>query len=131
MGYIGHLNKAGKKKKAAIEFVRFMTRMDIQKQLAIETGKLPALKELFGDNDVQESLKFIQKQSLKNLFTGDSADETLVTNGVSRLQTNKYHSTCWPYCYGHALPPSWWKTCHPARNGGAHDHHGFYHGVVL
>jgi hypothetical protein len=55
----------------------------------------------------------------------------LLTNGVSRLQTNKYNSTCWPYCHGHALPPSWLKACNPARNGGAHDHHGFYHGVVL
>src|SRR5215813_5978662 len=54
-----------------------------------------------------------------------------ITNGVSRLQTNKYNSTCWPSCHGHALPPSWWKACNPARNGGAHDHHGFYHGVVL
>ncbi len=56
---------------------------------------------------------------------------TLVTDGVSRLQTNKYNSTCWPSCHGHALPPSWLKACNPARNGGAHDHNGFYHGVVL
>src|SRR5262249_18169125 len=56
---------------------------------------------------------------------------TLLTNGVSRLQTNQYNSTCWPSCHGHTLPPSWWKACNPARNGGAHDHHGFYHGVVL
>src|SRR5262249_38556930 len=46
-----------------------------------------------------------------------------------RLQTNNYNSTCWPYCHGHALPPRWLKACNPARNGGAHDHHGFYHGV--
>jgi hypothetical protein len=57
--------------------------------------------------------------------------EALVTDGVSRLQTNKYNSTCWPYCHGHTLPPSWLKACNPARNGGAHDHNGFYHGVVL
>jgi membrane-bound metal-dependent hydrolase YbcI (DUF457 family) len=56
---------------------------------------------------------------------------SLITNGVSCLQTNKYNSTCWPYCHGHALPPSWLKACNPARNGGAHDHNGFYHGVVL
>src|SRR5262249_21108807 len=54
-----------------------------------------------------------------------------ITDGVSRLQTNKYTSTCWPYCHGHAFPPSWLKACNPARTGGAHDHHGFYHGVVL
>src|SRR5215831_20113006 len=57
--------------------------------------------------------------------------DALLTDGVSRLQTNKYNSTCWPYCHGHALPPSWLKACNPARNGGAHDHHGFDHGVVL
>src|SRR5215468_6447606 len=56
---------------------------------------------------------------------------TYITNGVSRLQTNKYNSTCWPYCHGHALPPRWLKVCNPARNGGAHDHHGFDHSVVL
>ena len=28
----------------------------------------------------------------------------IVTNGVSLLQTNR---TRWPYCHGHALPPSW------------------------
>src|SRR2546425_10801895 len=31
----------------------------------------------------------------------------LLTNGVSLLQTNKHDSTCWSYCHGHALPPSW------------------------
>src|SRR5499427_3402078 len=65
---------------------------------------------------------------------GDDARQflqRLKTDGVSRLQTNKYNSTCWPYCHGHALPPSWLKACNPARNGGAHDHHGFYHSVVL
>jgi DDE superfamily endonuclease len=57
--------------------------------------------------------------------------QPLVTDGVSRLQTNKYNSPCWPCCHGHALPPSWLKACNPARNGGAHDHSGVYHGVVL
>jgi hypothetical protein len=28
----------------------------------------------------------------------------ILTNGVSLLQTNR---TRWPYCHGHALPPSW------------------------
>src|SRR5437016_10991282 len=52
----------------------------------------------------------------------------VVTNGVSLLQTNKYNSTCWPSCHGHALPPRWLKACNPARNGGAYDHSGVYHG---
>jgi hypothetical protein len=56
----------------------------------------------------------------------------LLTDGVSRLQTNKHPSTCWPYCHGHPLPPSWLKACNPARNGGVYDHHHrVYHGVVL
>jgi hypothetical protein len=32
---------------------------------------------------------------------------SLLTDGVSRIQTNESHSTCWPYCHGHTLPPSW------------------------
>src|SRR5215813_11908989 len=57
---------------------------------------------------------------------------TLVTDGVSLLQTNKNHSAYRPSCRGHALPPHWLKACNPARNGGVYDHHHrFYHGVVL
>ncbi len=48
-----------------------------------------------------------------------------ITDGVSCLQTNKHNSTCWPYCHGRALPPSWLQACNPARNGGAHDHSGW------
>src|SRR6516162_4912281 len=50
---------------------------------------------------------------------GHGKQHTIPTNGVSRLQTNKYNSTCWPSCHGHALPPSWLKACNPTRNGGA------------
>src|SRR6266540_577334 len=57
--------------------------------------------------------------------------DRLLTNGVSLLQTNKYNSTCWPYCPGHTLPPSGSKTCHPARNGGLHDHPRFYYRLIL
>jgi len=67
-----------------------------------------------------------------DVVSGERADDPLyITNGISISQTNKYNSTCWPYCHGHALPPSWLKACNPARNGGAHDHSRFYHGVVL
>src|SRR5215467_2169865 len=49
---------------------------------------------------------------------------SIVTNGVSYLQTNKINSTLWSYCHGYALPPHWSQACTPAaRNGGAHDHH--------
>src|SRR5262249_16297463 len=58
------------------------------------------------------------------LFGTHQLDLPYITNGVSRLQTNKYNSTCWPSCHGHAFPPSWLQACNPARNGGAHDHHG-------
>jgi len=34
----------------------------------------------------------------------EAVSDTIVTNGVSLLQTNR---TRWPYCHGHALPPSW------------------------
>src|SRR5438128_5654785 len=40
-----------------------------------------------------------------------AASPAYITDGASRLQTNQYNSTCWPYCHGHALPPSWWKAC--------------------
>ncbi len=39
-------------------------------------------------------------------FVEVSVRFSLPTNGVSLLQTNKHNSTCWPYCNGHALPPS-------------------------
>jgi class 3 adenylate cyclase len=65
------------------------------------------------------------------LFPLTDLFQRLLTNGVSRLQTNQYNGTCWPSCHGHALPPSWLKACNPARNGGAHDHGRVYHGIVL
>jgi predicted ATPase len=56
----------------------------------------------------------------------------LLTNGVSRLQTNEPNSTCRPSCHGHTLPPRWSKACHPARSGGVYDHHHrVYHGPIL
>src|SRR5262249_17731147 len=62
---------------------------------------------------------------------GDGAG-CIVTNGVSLLQTKKNNSTCWSYCNGYAFPPNWSKASHPARHGGAHDHHHrFYHGLIL
>src|SRR5438128_10792927 len=56
---------------------------------------------------------------------------SLVTNGVSLLQTNKHNSTCWSYYHGHTLPPSGAKACNPARNGGRYGHPRFYHGLIL
>src|SRR5215831_1514541 len=56
----------------------------------------------------------------------------LLTNGVSRLQTNESNSTCRPSCHGHTLPPSWSKVCNPTRSGGVYDyHHRVYHGLIL
>ena len=48
-------------------------------------------------------------------------DFSLVTDGVSLLQTNKNHRVYWPSCRGHALPPHWLKACNPAMNGGVYD----------
>ena len=56
----------------------------------------------------------------------------VLTNGVSRLQTNEPNSPCWPSCHGHILSPSWSKACNPARSGGVYDHHlRVYHGLIL
>src|SRR5215471_3797742 len=56
---------------------------------------------------------------------------TLLTDGVSRLQTSESNSTFWPSCHGHALLPNWSKASPPTRHGGAHDHHRFYHRLIL
>src|SRR5262249_30312005 len=56
----------------------------------------------------------------------------VLTNGVSRLQTNELNSTCRPSCHGHTLPLRWSKACHPARSGGVYDHyHRVNHGLIL
>src|SRR4029450_6822268 len=56
----------------------------------------------------------------------------VITNGVSRLQTNEPDSTCRPSCHSHTPPPSWSKACPPARSGGVYDHHHrVYHGLIL
>src|SRR5262249_58352696 len=55
----------------------------------------------------------------------------VVTDGVSRLQTSESNSTFWPSCHGHALLPNWSKASPPTRHGGAHDHHRFYHRLIL
>lgn len=60
----------GKKKKAAIKFVQFLTSEEKQLSLADELGKLPTITELY--NVVDESLKFIESAGIKELFIGDS-----------------------------------------------------------
>src|SRR5712691_8189025 len=71
--------------------------------------------------------------SLGRVSTRPSAlPDHLLTDGVSRLQTNEPNSTCRPYCHGHTLPPSWSTACNPARSGGVYDHHHrVYHGLIL
>src|SRR6516164_746330 len=56
---------------------------------------------------------------------------SLLTDGVSRLQTSESNSTFWPSCHGHTLLPNWSKASPPTRHGGAHDHHRFYHRLIL
>jgi hypothetical protein len=55
---------------------------------------------------------------------------SLLTDGVSLLQTNESNSTFWPSCHGHALLPHWSKASPPTRHGGTHDHHRFYHRLI-
>lgn len=43
-----------KHKKEAVEFVKFMTGADAQRELAMKTGMLPALKSLYNDTELNE-----------------------------------------------------------------------------
>jgi trehalose/maltose transport system substrate-binding protein len=61
----------GKESKAAIEFVKFLVSKESQKSLA-ETGKVPALKELYKDGDILQRLPFLGKTPILDLVTGES-----------------------------------------------------------
>lgn len=66
----------GKQKKAAIEFVKFLLSREQQKSIALKTGKVPALKELYTDAEVLDKLPFLNdnedNSKLNKLFTGES-----------------------------------------------------------
>ncbi|OUL23338.1 hypothetical protein BV378_21945 [Nostoc sp. RF31YmG] len=66
----------GRQKKAAIEFLKFLISTNEQKSLALKTGKVPALKELYTDAEVLQKLPFLNdnedNSKLNNLFTGES-----------------------------------------------------------
>ena len=68
---------SGKQRKAAMRFIRFMTRKDIQEWLAKENGKLPALVELYKDPGVLAMLPFVKDKSLKELFDGSKDSHIL------------------------------------------------------
>src|SRR5262249_59556359 len=56
----------------------------------------------------------------------------VLTNGVSRLQTNESNSTCRSSCHGHTLPPRWSKAYNTPSSGGVYDHHHrVYHSLIL
>lgn len=67
-----------KQKKAAIEFIKFLISRDVQESLTSETGKVPALKELYRTRRVVEMLPFINPNSdnslLKNFFFKGESD---------------------------------------------------------
>lgn len=82
----------GRKKKAAIKFVEFLSK-DMQElsapgdlpaplSLVTETGKLPALIELYDHPEVRTALPFVDVYALKDLFTQDS----LVNSEVQIVQ---------------------------------------------
>lgn len=64
-----------KQKKAAIEFVRFLTQKETQRDLAIATGKLPVWNALYEDPTMLRELNFP-----KNLDLRES-----ITNAVTRI----------------------------------------------
>jgi trehalose/maltose transport system substrate-binding protein len=71
---------SGKEKKAAIRFVQFMTREDIQEWLAMENGKLPALVELYKKGDIRQKFPFLESdplRRLKKLFDGSQESHIL------------------------------------------------------
>ena len=66
-------NSQGKEKKAAIKFVEFLISKNIQESLALKTGKVPALQELYKNAKVVKKLPFLDNDEdnpyLKNFFT--------------------------------------------------------------
>src|SRR5215471_7588795 len=93
--------------------------------LPCEHGRLPAgCEEQWGSSERVTSHE--SSMSARRVGWG------IVTNGVSRLQTNESNSTCRSSCHGHTLPPRWSKVCNPTRSGGVYDHHHrVYHGLIL
>lgn len=58
-----------KEKQAAIEFIRFLTQKDIQKDLAIATGKLPVWNALYDDQSMLRELNFPRNLDLRESIT--------------------------------------------------------------
>ncbi|NJM74217.1 MAG: extracellular solute-binding protein [Scytonema sp. RU_4_4] len=69
----------GKEKKAAIKFVEFLIDKERQKSLALKTGKVPALKELYRDGEIVRQLPFLDDDDdnpyLKNFFVSESIEK--------------------------------------------------------
>jgi trehalose/maltose transport system substrate-binding protein len=70
---------SGKERKAAIRFVQFMTRKDIQKSLAMDEkgGNMPALVELYQDPEILEKFPFIRSGPVRKLFDGSQKSDIL------------------------------------------------------
>jgi trehalose/maltose transport system substrate-binding protein len=80
---------SGKERRAAIRFVRYMTRHDVQLSLAVDNGKLPSLVKLYDDPKVKSTLPFITTPQMRNLFMGSDKDDALALR-PSRAAGDKY-----------------------------------------
>lgn len=67
-----------KQKKAAIKFVEFLTSREMQKSLAIETGKLPTLIDLYDDPEVKSALEFISTDNQLKSFSENLLNHAMV-----------------------------------------------------
>jgi hypothetical protein len=57
---------------------------EIQILLAKNTGKIPALVDLYDDPDVLRALPFLDQVSMKDLFTGNQVNNKLVVRSIDR-----------------------------------------------
>lgn len=76
----------GKKKKAAIKFVEFLTSKKKQESLAMEIGKLPTRKDAY--SVAVGSLLFMNEPGIKTLYTDDNSLNRLKLQIVPRPSTS-------------------------------------------
>jgi trehalose/maltose transport system substrate-binding protein len=69
----------GKQRKAAVRFIKYLTEPEVQRSMAVNTGKIPSLKSLlYNDPPVLGKLPFLAETGIRELFTGDTLDNALV-----------------------------------------------------
>jgi hypothetical protein len=83
---------------------KFADAHPIAVQIALEAADVPqALLPEVGRDQLRREVLLLEQGRMHP----DHEDLLIVTNGVSRLQTNEPNSTCQPSCHGHTLPPHW------------------------